>query len=454
LSLTTTFRLPGSAREVPWNDGSGSWSNVNNALLADGSYAVCTLPNGATYSPTSGETTAGKLLGSRIFLYNFNFASELPANATVTGISVKFVLLSQYTGLEQNVNYYIQFADMPDAVIAVDDGYYLFEPAVEGAPLGDTSIKISDGPGSPVAPTVWQPSKNLSIDGMFLVSTDGNAHGYEVMTSTLDSFAYDFFYNGHDLLIQPTTAGYQTAIMDAASVVDTMDYSGLVGKTITFTVPGVGDFTLTGQAGAVSSGDATFQAAVDNETTQASISNQFLNYSNVNGAVADYVSITYFRDIIWQWTPNDTGAATNLYRLTTNADPAILTWPNDGYFSGGSDPDPNASTMASSTGVDKINNESGAPILARSDYSQNVFGLEITNTLSNLSLKTSIPASVFRSTTFGLVFYYDPIDSDTGDPLVYPTLVDNTQKLDYAKVQLTYTVPTGGGYTTLLMGGK
>jgi hypothetical protein len=443
-SKTTTFRLPGSAREVPWNDGSGSWSNVNNALLADGSYAVCTLPNGATYSPTSGETAVGKLLGSRIFLYNFDFASELPVNATVTGISVKFVLLSQYTGLEQNINYYIQFANIPDAVVTVDDGYHLFEPAVEGASLGDTSIRISDGPGSPVAPTIWQPSKNLSIDGMFLTSTDGNAHGYEVMTSTIDSSAYDFFYNGHDLLIQPTTQSYSTGIMDAAEVVDTMNYAGLVGKTITLTIPGVGDFTLTGQAGAVTPGDATFQADVDSESTQASISNQFLYYSNGFGTVADYVSINYFRDIIWQWTPNDVGVATNLYRLTTSADPADLTWPNDGYFSGGSDPDPTASTMASTTGVDKINNESGAPILARSDYSQNVFGLEITNTMSQLSIKTSIPASVFRDTTFGLVFYYDPIDSDTGDPLVYPTLVDNTQKLDYAKVQLTYTVPPGG----------
>jgi hypothetical protein len=276
MPLTTAFRLPGSAREVPWNDGSGSWSNVNNALLADGSYAVCTLPNGATYSPTSGETAAGKLLGSRIFLYNFNFASELPANATVTGISVKFVLLSQYTGLEQNVNYYIQFADMPDAVIAVDDGYYLFEPDVEGASLGDTSIKISNGPGGPVAPTVWQPSKNLSIDGMFLVSTDGNAHGYEVMTSTLDSFAYDFFYNGHDLLIQPTTAGYQTASWMPLVLSTPWTILAWLEKQLHLPSLVLGILLSLAKRVRLLPVMQHFKPSVDNQTTQASISNQFL----------------------------------------------------------------------------------------------------------------------------------------------------------------------------------
>lgn len=445
---TTSLKLPTIVRALD-PAGGGAWTNINNAKLVDATYATCTLPNGATYTPSSQESAVAHVLPPVLYLSGFGFSAALPANAVVTGITMKTVLFANNGGADQSIEYLSRFYSSPDEVPTFTDDYLLFQPKETQAPQASTAVQTLGG-----ATDIWSPEASLAIDGMYLYSTSGAFPGYEVMTSTLDPFAYDFFYNGHDLLIQPTTAGYNTGFMDAAG--QPMDYTGLIGKTITLTVPGVGDFTLTGQAGGVTAGDATFQAAFDNNTTVQSISEQFLSYANGNGVVIDYISISYFQDVIWQWTPYDTGTATNLYRLTTNASSSALLFPNNGYFSGGSDPDPSASTMASGTAVDKINNESGAPILARVDNAQTqqgIQGVTITNTLTHFTLKTSVPASIFRDTKFGIVLYYSwEHTGGTPGALEYPHIADNNQKLDYVQLQLTYTVSSGGAKNMLLMG--
>lgn len=439
---TTSFRLPTVARSLNYDGGSGEWSNVNNALLADGSYATCDLPDGSTYTPTSTETDAGQVLSSGILLNGYNFSSELPANAVVTGITVQTILFSTYAGADQDIFYKFQFCGFPDAVPFNNAEYWLFESQDTRANQGDTSVQTLGG-----STDVWQPNPNLSIDGLFMSSTDGSFPGYEVQTSTLDPDSYDFFYNGHNLLIQPTTAGYSGSSMDAAGALT--DYASILsnGGTVTVSFAGTGftPTTFVAQSGPVTPGDATFQCAVSDNDTVASLSNQI----NAHADTGTYLYVSYFTDVVWEFSSTDVGSYTNSIRLTTNV-PAQITFPNNGYLSNGADPDPNQSTMASSTAVPLINT-SGGPILARQAALSGIFGLTITNTLSNFTLKHSVPASVFRTTDFGIVVNFAPADGGTGNPLLYPEIPDDQQKLDYVKIQLTYNL-IGGGLLLLGVG--
>lgn len=433
MTTSTAFISPTIAEVKEWVGGSGSVANVGNILTSG--FATITLPDGTGYTPTSEETEAGHLLPVSVNQKGYGFASLIPSNSIVTGMRIKVRLYSENSEEEDMQNFYqLIFSRYLDAVSTANDAYLLFQPKSISAPLNVNTLRTIGATND-----IWQSAYRLIVDGMYMYSLDGSSHGYEVQTSMQSPEGYDFSYNVNDLIIQPTTQGYATGFIDAAGALT--DYTGLIGKTITLTIPGIGDFTLTGQAGAVTPGDAKFQAAFDNDTTGSSITTQFLAYSNVNGAVADFISITYFRDVIWQWTPNDIGSATNLYRLNTNADSSALLFPNDGYFSGGLDPDPDSSTMSNSTAATLINSVSGAPIYARPNGGAGD-GLTVTNAIINFSLATNIPASFFRDVDFGVSTYFDW--NTQGDVFAYPENPDNTQKLGEIQISLTYNVTSNG----------
>jgi hypothetical protein len=439
----TSFKLPTAVRPLYYDGGpNGFWTNENNAKLADGSYALCTLPDGSSYTPTLEETTVGVLLPEGLYLSGFGFSSDIPSNAVVTGITVHTKFFSDNGESQPNI-FNAQLCSFPDAVPTIVSDYFLLQPYTYDAQWEVTTEQTIGG-----STDTWQPNPCLSKDGLYMYSTDSNSYGYEVQTSTTDPWAYDFFFNGHTMIIQPTTQDYSGSSIDLFECVT--DYASVLshGGTVTFSFPGfITPVTFVAQAGAVTPGTATFRAAISNDATMQSLSDQL----NGHPDVAPYISSSFFAGVQFVIQSQDFGAYTNGIAFSTNV-PTYITLPNGGQMSGGAEPDPTVSTMSNYTAIAPFNT-SGAPMVAQGlDGTTQI--LTITNSITNLTLKTSVAASVLRDTNFGILFYYNGL-ATTGDPLQYPSIADNVCKLDYVKISLTYTVPAGGGSNMILLkGGK
>lgn len=440
---TTPFRVPTAARAVPFDDGSGTWSDVSNLTLNNGTYASCVLPDGSTYTPTSSEVNAGHVLPAAVMQNNYNFAAVLPADAIVKGITVQTVLFSQYSEEEQEINYYFQLSRFPDSIPSYIDDYLLFEAQGGiGAVKDDPSVQTLGG-----ATDIWQPNPNLTIDGLYIYSTNGDAHGYSVQTSTLDDpNNYDFNYDGHDLIIQPTTQANSGSSLDAGGALT--DFAQILANggtvTLSFSASEFPPTTFVAQSGPAIPGDATFQCAVSDAATIASLTNQI----NLHPDTSNYVSVSSFSDVVWIFSSVDAGSYTNTIHIETNV-PAYIVFPNGGDFTGGADADPNISTMDNFTAAPLIT-VSGAPMYARPNNGAPAL-LVITNVVTVMTLKTSAPASIFRNPDFGVSVLYDWVDSSTGNPLIYPQIPDNLQKLGTTQIALTYDIPPAGGTGQLML---
>lgn len=439
---TTSFKLPTTVRSMAFDGGSGEWTSENSAKLKDGIPAQCALPDGGSYSPTGTEISAGHVLPIALFMYNYDFSS-LPANAVVTGITAKSILYSTYAEAEQNINYYLQLAKIPDAVLFFPEFYYLLAEAKSLTAIkSNTAVQTVGG-----ASDVWQPNPNLTIDGMFMHSTDGSSPSYKVITNDLgDPLAEDYFYNGHDYIIKPQYQGYASASLTGDGYFATFNHVAFLagGGYVDVAFPD-SPFPLTrfvAQAGPVTPGDATFQCVLDVDVSLESLSAQI----NAHPDTSVFVSSSIFSGAqVWNLQHTDIGVNGNNIAMSSN----LPVYFPSGQFSGGTDPDENISVETSVGAYPKIN-ASGGPIAARPEVSGATQTLQITNAFTAFTLKTSLPASYFKDSTFGIAAMYNWQDSGTGDPLLYPPVAFNLQSLDYVEIALTYTIPPPGGGLTLL----
>lgn len=439
---TTAFKLPTAVRPMPVDGGSGSVNNEQDILT--GGYAVFELPDGSSYTPTSDEIAAGHVLPPTVLQHSYDF-SAVPSNAIITGITVKTTIYSENVGnIDPSNGYFLQLSTFPNEVNFYDEFYLWLEPKEAGAPLNDSSLQTIGG-----TTDVWQPNPNLTKDGMFMFATDGGFHGCEVQTSTLDPFAYDFFYNGHDMLIQPYTSSYSGSSLDASDAFASFNFVSFVtnGGTVTVSFPGFfPPTTFVAQFGPATPGDATFQCTVDNDISLTNLSNQIGYHPDTS----TYMSSSIFSGAqVWELASIDVGSYTNGINISSNI-PSAFNFPNGGQFSGGSDPDPNISVMANYEAIAPFNN-AGGPMYARvvgDGVSQN---LQITNTITNMTLKHSVPASLFKNPLFGISAFYD-WNTYGGDVLNYPSVAGNNQKLGITSISLTYDLAKSGGLLLLGVG--
>lgn len=427
---TTAFKSPTAARELPWVDGSGEITNVSNVL--SGGYATVSLPDGDTYEPSPTESAAGTVLPTALYQSGYDF-SAVPSNALVKGISLRSTNYFTSDGDDDlALRYYFQFGQFADAVPIMTEDYLLWQNQALVLNLNTPTLQSLGGSAD-----VWQPNPALYVDGMYVFSTDGSFPGYEVMASATDALSYDFFYNGHDLLIQPTTQSFSESGMDAGGCFSTFDYAAFLsgGGTVTLSFPGSGfpDTTFVAQAGATTPGDATFRCAVDNDSSLQSLSDQ-INYHPI---ASQFVSSNIFAGSqIWNLVSIDVGVYTNNIVISTNKG-EYLYFPNGGQFSGGADADPNISTMVAVAAAPLVKT-SGGPINAYPLVQSQL--LSITNTITNLTLQTSIPASYFKSSEFGIAEWFNAL-ATTGDALLYPSNTNTQPRLGKTEIALTYELP-------------
>lgn len=440
MSFSTGFKSPTNAREMPWDGGSGDLSNPGNVLT--GGNATVQLPDGDTYTPTSTETDAGTVLSIALLQGGYDF-SLVPDNATVKGITTRSTNSFTSDGsVDLGINYFFNFSHFPDAVPFMSENYLLWQSKDLQFVLNTPTQQTLGG-----AADIWQPNPALYIDGMYVFSTDGSFPGYEVETSTIDPFSSDFFYNGHDLIIQPTTQGYSGSSLDASGSFSTFNFIAFVagGGTVTVSFPGFfPPTTFVAQLGPATPGDATFQCTVDNDISLTNLSNQI----GFHPDTSSYVSSSIFSGAdIWELQSIDVGTYTNGIHIQSNL-PQYFDFSNGGQFEGGADPDPNISTMNALAAAPLVA-QSGGPMKAYPLIS-NQF-LEITNTITHLTLQTGIPASYFKDPSFNLVEWFNPL-ATTGDALVYPSNTDTEILLGKTEISLTYTVSPGAGLLLLGVG--
>lgn len=438
---TTAFKSPTAARGMNWDGGSGDITNDN--LVVSGGFATVTLPDGDSYTPTSTETGAGTVLSCALMQNGYDFSS-VPANALITGITTKSTNYSLSDGGgDLAINYFFQFSRFPDAVPFMQEGYLFLQSKTEQFIANTPTLQTLGGSSD-----IWQPNPALFIDGMYVYSTDGSFPGYEVITSTVDPESYDIFYNGHDLLIQPTTQTNSPSSLDASATFGLFHFSPFLsgGGTVTVSFPGspFAPTVFVAQAGTATPGTATFQCTVDDDISLESLSNQI----NFHPDTSSYMSSSIFVGAgIWEMSSNDVGAYTNAIHMESNL-PQYFDFPNDGNFVGGRDADPNISTMYAVTAAPLVQT-SGGPLKAY-PLGQNQL-LNITNTITNLRLQTKVPASYFKSHDFGIVKWFNPL-ATTGDALVYPSNINDQQFLGKDQISLTYELARGGGLMTMGMG--
>jgi len=420
---TTSFLLPASAISLTESGSSGVWLDETNILAEDITYARNEIPaDDGSYTPSAEEIAAGRPLPTKLHVKNFGFG--LPATARVNGITVKTYVYDDYNNSDTNFNTGLQLYSSSSSTYNAANKIGIVKR------VSTTYFYDTDPPENYVVETtlggatdLWQPAQ-LDFNGVLFTARDAYLPGNDI-TITVREYGdvadpgTTFIENsGTDITIIPRCQN-ETA---AFGQVDIFNYSALTSVEVAGVV-------FVAQAGAVTPGDATFQAATSNSATATSLSSQINAHPTTgplvlagSGGGTSVNMESYILGSGTNYTLDYTGAGANLF-------------PTSGFFDPGLDVDPyviEADYLDILFGW--VATGSDAPLICTVEASGSGFGSPLSPGTGTLSGGvTSMLASVVNSADFGLIIYYpEPFYSAAySNPLTF--------RFDYVKISIDYT---------------